>query len=109
MLLGELPDRICGAVARLRTLHPIRTYLDRPLIVASPEGMAHHSAPKLVPGFDDDEVVDALLVKGPCGHDACYASAEYEDPRVLVFGGECGLSCREGGERDSAAEHLKCE
>ena len=73
------------AVARLRTLHPVCTYLDRPLIVASPEGMAHHSSPKLVPGFDDDEVVDALLVKGPCGHDACYASAEYEDPRVLVF------------------------
>ena len=58
MLLGELPDRIRGAAARLRTLHPVCTYLDGPLIVASPEGMAHHSAPKLMPSFDDDEVVD---------------------------------------------------
>ena len=83
MLLGELPDRICGAVARLRTLHPIRTYLDRPLIVASPEGMAHHSSPKLVPGFDDDEVVDALLVQGPRGDDSCDTAAENEHLGVL--------------------------
>ena len=104
-----LPKTLVRAsLARARDLGTVLV-AGEPMLVAAEAATGRRTGVRLVPGFDDDEVVDALLVKGPCGHDACYASAEYEDPGVLVFGGECGLSCREGGERDSAPERLKCE
>ena len=65
--------------ARLRTLHPVRTYLNRPVLPRRSKGVAHRPAAELVPGLDDGEVVSALLVRGPpCGHPRD-TPADYED------------------------------
>ena len=110
---GEPPYRIGRTIVRLRTLHPVRTYLDRPLIVLRAEGMTHHTSAELVSSFDDDEVIDALLVQRPCGDDTCNAASQNEELCVLVAQSrvrrEYILSLGNDGVRECALPQVRGE
>ena len=79
----QFPDGIRRTIALLRSLNPVWARFDDDLSTSHTECLGTHSATQFGLGIQDDEVVDALLVKRPGRNDTRHATTEDKDGSMI--------------------------
>ena len=74
----KLEYRIRRTISRLRPVDPIGTDLHSIRHTRRPKQGTLHSSSNLIAGFNDFEIMDALLVKSSRGNYTCHTTSEYK-------------------------------
>ena len=81
MLLCQQVNGISRPIVLLSALYPICPLLQHiGLALDLPKALRLHPPAKFFPSFDNDEIVNAILMKRLGGHNACNTSPKYDDP-----------------------------
>ena len=87
MLERQFPDGIRRAIALPGSLNPAGSHLNDELSTWYAERFANHATAQVDLGIEDNEVVDALLMKCSSGNDARHATTENKNGGVIRRGG----------------------